>query len=197
MYYGLTRSAPPPVPAARYACRFCHRLLLLLTLLLSWLPAACPAGDAVQTEYRIKAAFLYNFARFVTWPDIPAGQFTLCVFGDDPIDEQLDTLLNKTVHERRLRIMHLKSLAMIGECQLVFVGRSYTHKLSEVISLLREQPVLTVSDIDGFVASGGIIGFRLIDNKVRFEINTGAAGTAGLSISSKLLTLATTISPGE
>jgi hypothetical protein len=86
---------------------------------------------------------------------------------------------------------------MIDNCQLLFVSRSQTHKLHDVISTLREQPVLTVSDIDNFIESGGIIGFRLIDNKVRFDINTGAAKTAGLSISSKLLTLASTIRPGN
>jgi len=177
----------------RHAWRTGYAVLLLPALLLAWLPPTSLAGDAGQTEYRVKAALLYNFARFVTWPDTPAGPFTLCILGADPLREHLDILQNKTVHERKLRIMHLTSLAMIDDCQLVYIGSSYTHKLHDVLSLLKVHPVLTVSDIDDFIASGGIIGFRLIDNKVRFEINTDAAVNAGLSISSKLLTLATTV----
>jgi hypothetical protein len=174
-----------------------RRLLLVLTLLLAWLPLASPAAETLQTEYRVKAAFLYNFARFVTWPELPAGQFTLCVLGSDSLGGELNMLANKTVHERQLRIMRLDGVTSLDQCQLVFVGRSYVHQLRDVISMLRDQPVLTVSDIENFITSGGMIGFRLLDNKVRFEINTGAAGGAGLSISSKLLTLATSIRPGD
>ncbi|MGB5475262.1 MAG: YfiR family protein [Gammaproteobacteria bacterium] len=173
------------------------RLWLSLALLLAWLPVASPADESLQTEHRVKAAFLYNFARFITWPELPAGEFTLCVLGSNALGEQLDMLLNKTVHERQLRVMHLNSTKGLDQCQLVFVGRSHAHQLRTVMSALRDRPVLTVSDIDDFILSGGMIGFRLIDNKVRFEINTAAAGSAGLSISSKLLTLATTIRSGN
>jgi hypothetical protein len=193
----LPRLTAVQASAARHAIRAGRRLLLVLALLPAWLPAASQPDGAELTEYRVKTAFLYNFARFVTWPVIPPGQFSLCVFGADPLDKQLDTLQNKTIHGRSLRVIHLNSLAMIDNCQLLFVSRSQTHKLHDVISTLREQPVLTVSDIDNFIESGGIIGFRLIDNKVRFDINTGAAKTAGLSISSKLLTLASTIRRGN
>ncbi len=197
MNYRLPRLTPAQANAASHVRGSGHRVLLLLALLLVWLPGYGLAGDADQTEYRIKAAFLYNFARFVKWPDIPTGHFTLCVLGTDPLGEQLDEFMNKMVHERPLRVMHLNSLALVDDCQMVFIGRSDTHRLHEFISLLREQPVLTVSDIENFIENGGIIGLRLIDNKVRFDVNIDAADTAGLSISSKLLTLATKIRPVE
>lgn len=197
MYRGLPCSTPLPAHSLRHARHGSALIVALLFLLLSWQPGTCTAEDTLQTEQRVKTAFLYNFARFVTWPEMPAGQFTLCVLGRDPLGQQLDTLLHKTVNERQLRVMYLNSMAMVDQCQLVFVSTSYRHKLHTVISLLREQPVLTVSDIDNFIASGGIIGFRLIDNKIRFEINTAAASTAGLSISSKLLTLATSVRAEE
>jgi len=176
-----------------------HWLLLVavLVLLSAWLPGTVMAEVTEQTEFRVKAAFIYNFARFVTWPDSSAMHFNLCALGNDPLVEQLDTLHDKTVHERELRILHLDSLENIDGCQLVYVGRSFMSRQYEVIARLRKQPVLTVSDFDGFTAGGGIIGLRLIDNKVRFEINTSAASTAGLSISSKLLTLSTTIRSAE
>ncbi len=190
-------TSPPQVHGMQYARSTARRLWLSLALLLVWLPVTSPADESLQTEYRVKAAFLYNFARFTTWPELPAGEFTLCVLGSDALGEQLDTLLDKTVHERQLRVIHLNSTTRLDQCQLVFVGRSYAHKLRTVMSALRDRPVLTVSEIDDFISSGGMIGFRLIDNKVRFEINTAAASSAGLSISSKLLTLATTIRSGN
>lgn len=169
-------------------------LLLSLTVLLAWSPAGLGAPDqAVQTEYRIKTAFLYNFARFVTWPAMPDSEFTLCVLGGEALGEHTHSLLDKTVHERRLRILHLDGTAMVDQCQLVFIGSTYAGRLHEVLPALGNRPVLTVSDIDDFIAQGGMIGFRLVNNKVRFEINTGAAGSAGLAISSKLQALATTI----
>lgn len=191
-----TCTSPLQVHSVQHTRSTVLRLWLSLALLLVWLPVASQADESLQTEYRVKAAFLYNFARFVTWPDLPAGVFTLCVLGSDALGEQLDTLLNKTVHERQLRVTHLNSTTRLDQCQLVFVGRSYAHKLHTVMSALGDRPVLTVSDIDDFISSGGMIGFQLIDNKVRFEINTAAAGSAGLSVSSKLLTLATTIRSG-
>jgi hypothetical protein len=168
-----------------------------MCLLLIWPPPGSPAGPIPQTEYRVKAAFLYNFARFVTWPAMPAGRFTLCVLGSDPLGTHINTLLDKSVHNRPLDVLHLDSPARLDQCQLVFIGNSYKHRLHKLMPMLREQPVLTVSDIDDFIASGGMIGLRLIDNKVRFEINTGAASVAGLSISSKLLALATSIRSGN
>jgi hypothetical protein len=197
MNHRLPFSMLPQTQAGRQSSRHGRRLLLVLVLLLAWLPAGGRADGTEQTEYRVKAAFIYNFARFITWPELPDAYFNLCVLGSDPLVEQLDALRNKTVHERALRIMHLNSMTMLDGCQLVYVGRSFMSRLHDVISLLREQPVLTVSDIDDFIDGGGIIGLRLIDNRVRFEINTGAADTASLSISSKLLTLATNVRSGE
>ena len=128
---------------------------------------------------------------------MPAGKFTLCVLGSDALGEQLNILLNKTIHERQIRVMRLDNMTMLDQCQMVFVGKSYAYRLHDVMSILGNRPVLTVSDIDGFISDGGMIGFRLIDNKVRFEINSAAAGSTGLAISSKLLTLATTIRSGK
>jgi hypothetical protein len=186
-----TRPLPsrPPLHAPRSG----HGLLLALALLLAWPVTGNGSDDSLQTEYRVKTAFLYNFARFVTWPEIPHEQFTLCVLGSNLLGEHTHTLLDKTVHDRQLRVLHLNGPSMLDQCQVVFIGEAYTQRLHEVMPALRGLPVLTVSDIEGFVARGGMIGFRLIDNRVRFEINTVAANNAGLSISSKLLTLASSI----
>jgi len=164
----------------------------LLTMALSASPALCKADDMAAPEYRIKAAFLYNFARFVSWPDSATGNngFSLCVLGTDPFGELVDSLAGKPVHNQELVIRRLHDLAPEENCQLVYISNENMIDLDTTLSLLKDQPVLTVSDMDDFITRGGIIRLRLVDKKVRFDINIDAANTAGLTISSKLLSLA-------
>jgi hypothetical protein len=178
-----------------HACyRLIARWLLPGALLVLCCPVSVPAGEHQQDEYQVKAAFLYNFARFTSWPEDTSSAFRLCVLGDDPFSEALDALAGKTIHNEPLAIARVKHASGLDGCELVYISTSYTDKLDEVIALLREQAILTVSDIDAFIDHGGIIGFRIIDDKVRFEINTSAAAKAGLSISSRLLSLASRVS---
>ena len=164
----------------------------LLTAALSVSPALCKAEELAAPEYRIKAAFLYNFARFVSWPDSASNNsgFSLCVLGTDPFGELLDALAGKPVHNQGLVIKRLHELALEDNCQLVYVSSENMVDVDAILLLLKDQPVLTVSDTDDFIARGGIIRFRLVEKKVRFDINIDAANMAGLSISSKLLSLA-------
>jgi hypothetical protein len=157
------------------------------------MPAFNSLAGQPSTEYRIKAAFLYNFTSFVTWPEDPAGQtgFTLCVFGNDPFGNLLDKLTGKSVKNTKLVVRRLESLALLDQCQLVFISEMSNEQLEAALTMLHTLPVLTVSDMRGFTKLGGIIEFRIIDNKVRFDININAAESAGLRISSKLLSLAT------
>lgn len=180
-------------PDARSIRRGARCLLQALCLLLAWLPAAATAEVTPDTEYRVKTAFLYNFARFITWPALPPDEFGICVLGSPELRRHTNTLLNKTVHQRTLRIRHLNTPAGIDACQLVFIGSAWKDRLQEILPALANHPVLTVSDIENFAGAGGMIGFLVQDNKIRFEINTGIAEQAGLSISSKLLTLATAV----
>jgi hypothetical protein len=170
----------------------------LLTVLLLSAPALVMADEARISEYRVKTAFLYNFSRFVTWPQATLQdrtEFTLCVIGTDPFGPQLDNLTGKAVQDNTLVVKRLSSLALVDSCQLVYVGEDV--ELTEILLLLGEQPVLTVSDTAGFIEEGGIIQFMLIENKVRFRINVGAANTAGLNISSKLLSLAVSVTGND
>ena len=164
----------------------------LLAVALSVTPALCKTDELAASEYRIKAAFLYNFARFVSWPDSDTGNngFSLCVLGTDPFGELVDSLAGKQVHNQGLVIRRLGELLPEDNCQLVYISSDNTIDLDATLSLLRVHPVLTVSDMDDFITRGGIIRFRLVDKKVRFDINIDAANTAGLTISSKLLSLA-------
>lgn len=163
----------------------------LLTVLLSSAPALAAADENQVPEYRVKSAFLYNFSRFVTWPETTLQDhtaFLLCVIGTDPFGTQLDKLAGKEVHDRTLVVRRINSLALIDDCQLVYIGENTVP--GEVLLIVREQPVLTVSDAADFIEQGGVIQFKLVHNRVRFRINMDAANAAGLSISSKLLSLA-------
>ena len=166
--------------------------LLMLTLLST--PATGTPDEAQRTEYRIKTAFLYNFSRFVSWPEAVlqgSSEFSLCTLGSTLFGEQLDTLTGKTVHGKALVVKRLDRAEDILDCQLVFIGQS--DELNETLWILKERPVLTVSDAAAFTENGGMIQFKVIDNKIRFSINADAARSAGLTISSKLLSLATSV----
>ena len=166
----------------------------LLLILVSLAPATGTADDANYTEYRIKTAFLYNFSRFVVWPEAALRdrtEFSLCTLGSTLFEEQLDTLTGKTVHSKTLIVKRFIKPEDIMDCQLVFIGQ--TDSFDETLWMLKESPVLTVSDTAAFTEKGGMIQFKLVDNKIRFRVNVDAARTAGLTISSKLLSLAISV----
>ncbi|HTL71640.1 MAG TPA: YfiR family protein [Candidatus Eisenbacteria bacterium] len=143
-------------------------------------------------ESRLKAAFIYNFAQFVEWP--PKGganeAFVIGVLGDDPIGEELDSLQNETIRQKPIRVRHLRAVEETRECDLVFVGKSRSDVLGAVLSALRESSVLTIGETPGFADEGGIIGFVIKGNKVRFVINQKNAEQKGLHVNSQLLKLA-------
>ena len=170
-------------------------LALMLACFLSY-PAVTSAEDAI-TEYQVKAAFLYNFSHFVTWPAPPEDTFKLCVIGDNPFGELLDALIGKTVKDSILVVQQHNSLDRIHDCQLAYISHSFESRLNRVLAELANHPILTISDIESFTDAGGMIQLRLADNKVRFDINASAADHAGLTISSKLLSLATRVKTGR
>ncbi|HWM90554.1 MAG TPA: YfiR family protein [Thermoanaerobaculia bacterium] len=153
---------------------------------------------AAQTpEYDLKAAFLYNFVKFVEWPedafDGERAPVAICVFGEDPFGRTLDAVIQgERVGERRLVVQRPDSLDDLKDCHVLFVSRSERERMREVLDEVEGRPVLTVSDTDGFLRAGGVINFVPEGSKVRFRINPEAAERGGLRISSKLLRLAMT-----
>jgi len=156
------------------------------------------AEESLPSEYQLKAAYLFNFAKFVEWPPEafpePTAPFTIGILGEDPFDEDLErTVKGKAVAGRRLVIRHVKALAELKSCHIVFISRSESRKTGrwrEIFKALGAACALTVSEADGFVEAGGMINFVTEGTRVRFQINDPAARRAGLKISSKLLNLA-------
>jgi uncharacterized protein DUF4154 len=174
------------------------RLLYLQIVLFSsayYLPTASTAQVRPPSEYELKAAFLFNFAKFVDWPSNsfanPEAPFLVCVLGPDPFGGALDgALRGKVVAEHPVNITRVKHVADLVGCQILFVAASESRHLPEILAKLRGHCVLLIGETDDFASSGGAIQFTLEDNRVRFFINPDAADRAGLKISSKLLALA-------
>jgi hypothetical protein len=155
----------------------------------------CTAVQAQSNEYQVKAAFLYNFAKFVEWPSEAFGDsnapLVIGVIGDDPFGGALDQAINgKSVGGHSLVARRLRWGQDLRSCQILYISSSERKHLSQIIQSLRRASVLTVGDMDEFNQQGGMINFILEASRVRFEINSREADQARLRISSKLLTLA-------
>jgi len=162
-------------------------------------PIAAPqSGDAGPTEWDVKAAFLFNFAKYVEWPAeaLPAdGTFTICVLGPDPFGRALEeTLEGKSVLGRRIVIRRTTRLEDVERAQIVYVGAE--QELSRVAAALAGTPVLVVADGEGLAERGAIIAFRTRQRRVRFEINLEKAEASRLKLSSQLLKLARLVPAG-
>lgn len=152
----------------------------------------------INREYLIKAAILYNFAKFASWPETvfshPGAPLRICVLGEDPFGAALDSLHGKQVRNRPLAISRVATVEEAPQCHILFVSASEEAQLPTILDYVGRLPILTVADMGRFANSGGIIALREVDNRSRIEINIGAAEQAGLKLSSKLLRLADMVS---
>jgi len=157
--------------------------------------AAANVHAQKPSEYRVKAAYLYGFGRFVDWPaTAPAAAekaFVVCVLGDDPFGRLLDEVATDAVmKDKPVEIRRISRVEESGSCHTLFIGASEGSRLGRILDSLGERPVLTVSDAPGFAERGGMIGFFLDDNRVRFTVNLAATQEAGLRMNSELLRVA-------
>jgi hypothetical protein len=168
-------------------------------VLAAWMTGSSVAGVFAQSreasEYQIKAAFLYNFAKFVEWPPENSrgadDPMTICIVGEDPFGSILDEFTRgKTVNDRRVLISRLKPGEDLKGCQIAFISSAERNQLKSIFQSAAQAHVLTVGESEGFSARGGVIDFIREDKMVHFEVNVDAAQRANLKISSKLLGLA-------
>jgi hypothetical protein len=153
---------------------------------------------AAQTEYEIKAAYLYNFGRFVQWTanatSAQARSFELCVLGKDPFGPALyNTVAGESIGGKYVVAKGVSAPQDARDCREVFISSSEDSQLAEILPALDEARALTVSDMPEFAQRGGMIGLVSENNRVRFEVNLTAARRAGLSFSSQLLKVATKV----
>ena len=171
-------------------------IVILVPLALT--TAAVAQGEPPPLEFQVKAAFLYNFAKFVNWPPEvfrdPDSAFVICLVDEEPFAQALEqAVLGKTVEGRAFQVRRLSSPDEAGSCQMLHLGATGSSRLTSLPRSIREAPILTIGDDAGFTRQGGIINFIIREHRVGFEINPDAAGRAGLRISSKLLQLASIV----
>ena len=198
---GRRRRASMPPPSRRRGA------IVALAGLLSLVLAAAPTAGAfaatqsgLTREYDLKAAFLFNFSQFVEWPGDslpdPHAPFVIGVLGEDPFGASLDEIVaNEKVHERKIVVRRFRRVDEATHCQILFISRSETPRLNDIVGSLDSRSVLTVGDAEGFANRGGRVSFGVARNRLRVTINPAAARAAKLTISSKLLRQATRVNP--
>lgn len=187
-------------------------IVLVLALFTVAIAIGAQTDSASSREYQVKAAFLYNFIKFVDWPEEETANtnelITIGIIGKDPFGNAFEPIKDKPVKGRKVVVKWFKGLEelekssqkdksqehpqieAIRKCHLLFICPSEKERFKEIINSLKDNSVLTVADTQGFLESGGIINFVIEENKVNFEINVAAAEHAKLKIRSQLLRLA-------
>jgi hypothetical protein len=188
--------------------------LIVLALVL-FMAAIAPKAwaDSTQTlEYQVKAAFIYNFIKFVDWPKEKVTDsntpLTIGIIGQDPFKDAFGPLQEKEIKDRKVIIQRFEGFVEleksgkkkkdqphpksqdIQKCHLLFICPSESERIADIIASVKDHSVLTVGEAKDFIESGGVINFIVEEQKVRFEINTAAAERAKLKIRSNLLRLA-------
>ena len=164
-------------------------------VLVAALVAVSMAMAQTAEEYQVKAAFLYNFAKFVEWPTqtfkTPQDPVVVCVLGHNPFGSALEEAIRgKSIEGRAFAFRQVAYAEDASACQILFVSSAEGKRFRSLCGNLRPAGILTVGEAPGFAADGGVINFKLDGGHVRFEINVDAAEREQLHISSKLLSLA-------
>jgi len=200
---GASRSPLVGVIRATWAARPGRLLLWGLLVIAATTRSDASTGQVVSREYTIKAAYLYNFGRYVQWPK---GAFRserdpleIGVLGTDPFGTRLDSIAaTKKVEGRRIEVRRFAKLDQYAPCHILFVPRSVppTEQV-KTIAKLRGSPTLLVGETPSFAERGGVVNFYIEQNKIRFEINLETARKQELKINSKLLRLARLVGRAE
>src|SRR5712692_247216 len=177
----------------RYRC-VCLCLLLALWVAVSG-GLVARAESSALTMHQVQAAFLFNFAKFVTWPDDAfqrsGDSLIIGVLGEDPFGAVLEeTVRDKTVMGKKLAVKRFVRIQDAANSHILFLSSSEESRLPQIMKGLEQANVLTVSDMEQFAERGGMIAFTVEDQKVRFNVNVEAVDRAGLKMGSQLLKLA-------
>lgn len=148
------------------------------------------AAQNAELEAKVKAAFLFNFAKFATWPGLQSDEaLEVCVADDAEMSRVLaDTVRGKEIDGRMVATREVSAGDEVSGCEILYLGGPGDGR--DELSAARGRPILTVGHDDGFLAAGGAINFVLRENRMRFQVNRSAVAESGLALSSKLLSLA-------
>lgn len=170
---------------------------MLRRFALGVLLGACPLlalGDNAITEYEVKAAYLFNFAKYLEWPaDAFASReapLTLCLSGRDPFGGALAPYERRMVQGHEFRVRRGVGLDDVRGCHMLFLAETEEPHVQQFLRAVARQPIVTVSDIRGFIRGGGTIGLVDDEQRIQFEVNLASAERAGVRVNSQLLRIA-------
>jgi hypothetical protein len=191
----------------RCASHSCPRSISAATLAVAIILAAASgraegqgaAAEDITLNVAVKAAFLFNFAKFAEWPALPSGgPIVLCVVGNEAVAVALaETVRGQNIGGHPLDVLRPPDSSAWRTCQLLFIADADARRSSPGLSAIKAVPVLTVSDSKGFAQTGGIIELYVDAGRMRFAINVDATARSGLSLSSRLLGLANVVRDGR
>jgi hypothetical protein len=181
-----------------------QRLLIVFLVVVVTAGLFCLSGAAQSGqpgEYGVKAAFLFNFTKFVAWPDDSfrdrRSPIVLGIIGEDPFDADTEHfVVAQMAQGRPIALRKYRFGDNLRSCHLLFISASERQHVAQILATLQDASVLTVSDIDGFAEAGGVMQFVMQDNRVHFVVNLDAATQGKLRVSAKLLALARVINHG-
>jgi len=149
-------------------------------------------ADDADVEYKVKAGYVYNFTKFITWPEDNSETFNLCIVGEDPFGDLIDPIEQRTAFGRPIKLFRFNRLNKEQHCHILFISTSINDKvlLKGMLVIDDTRTSLTVGESEGFAAQGGMIGFVNRLGKIKLQINLKALQQSGLKISAKLLEVA-------
>jgi hypothetical protein len=177
------------------------KVLAYIALTLAWLTLGVPLPSRAEvgqlSESQVKAAYLFNFAKFVEWPAsaFPGAGAPLVIgfIGKGPYGEARDALAGRMAKGRKVQVRQFTRVDEVAGCQILFIAASERGRLKEILRALPANGILTVSDISHFCRSGGMIALVSRGERVQFEVHIGNAERAGLKLSSQMLKLALSV----
>jgi hypothetical protein len=152
-----------------------------------------PLSAKPVAEYQLKMAFIYNFISFTRWPTEIEQSIKLCIYGKNPFAEYIEEYQDNMVSGHQLEILQIHRLDQLNDCQVVFIAHSASENISEITNWLNGKPILTIADSTGATHQGVALNMAVDNNRITFQANLAAAQNNGLTLSSRLLSLATKV----
>lgn len=177
-------------------------LSVLMLVVLLFFSNRIIAQDS-RIEYKIKAGYLYNFTKFISWPESDSATFNLCILGKDPFGSIINPIEKRTVKNKPIRLFRLQAVSEIRRCQIVYFGESGKESKNSgllvpgILTISSQEKILSVSESKKFARAGGMIAFILKEGKIKLYINLQALKKSGLEVSAKLLEVAEVYDGGE
>jgi hypothetical protein len=183
-----------PLSSLTGCLRRCLSNLLAVGLLWAFAGTVSVHAQSSPTEYQVKAAYLYNFGKFVEWPTratTSESSFNICVLGQDPFGTSFSSTIGReSIKGKSVVLKRVPRAEEAVGCHILFISSSEASHVKEILAVLDKASVLTVSDMPQFTRHGGMIEFVMDANRVRFEVNLTSAERTGLTVSSQLLKVA-------